>query len=176
MSEEVCKIDSIPERLHSITKDIVVEISDDDFFYMRHKKIEGAYDGNIPDHRIEDQSVHSKLMNEPTGCPEDVLYDSKNGDHFSELEYSYAIFDHLSIKSLDLPNINTEVKKDGVVVTPADVCTFKVRHDPTPCLYPHCEIILHVNGERKNKLASRYMKRLIKSKFAIIAEKNRMAV
>ena len=176
MLEEVCRIDSIPDRLHSIGKGIVKIIADTDFFYMRHERIEGAYLNSIPNHRVEDQSVHSKLLNLEFGCPEDVLYDSKNGNHFAESEYSYAVFDHLSIKKLDIPNLNTIMKKDGIVVKNADRYTFKVKHDPTPCIYPHCEIILVVNDREKEKLGSRHMKALIRTHFARIAEKNRPVV
>ena len=131
-----------------------------------------GYGDCIPEHRILDQSANSKLLNRG-GRVCDVLYDTKNGSHW--LTYQIAKLDVADILALELPNENT-IRKDreGNTIYSGDVYTFQVEHQPTMCMFPHCEIVALKNGVKQSQVNSNAMKTTIRAQFARIAEKARM--
>lgn len=183
-----CLIESIPARLHTtVRKDGVVEVrsfqqvKDSDRLFMRHLPLPvgepyGFGGAKIPTHdHLADQSVNSELINVPDGCACDVLFNTKDGNYFSN--YQIACFAVNEIRALKTPNPNTTIIKDRFnnSVQPTDVFTFDVIHSPTPCMYPHC-VIRAMKNEKpiENKQVSDGMKTLLRAKFAELAECRRL--
>lgn len=166
-----CHIGDIPSRLHALDRP-VIPIGDDDWLYMRHPPLADdlGYAFEIPGHRVEDQSVNSEKLNQPDGNPRDVLFDTRFGNHHIEMQI--ARLGAGEVRSLDIPNINT-IRKNGKgeIIQDADRYRFEVVHKPTPCMYPHCEIITLKNGERKP--VSSGIKSAIRWAFAQIADRHR---
>ncbi|MDB6154770.1 MAG: hypothetical protein JWL90_3223 [Chthoniobacteraceae bacterium] len=171
-SESECAEKGIPARLHCCGRESVQIIDSDDWLYMRHPPLSnGVYGFEIPEHRIEDQSVNSRKLSLPDGVPEDVLFDTKHGKH--HFDYQVARFRASEINSLEIPNPNTvivECKENEM-----DMYRFTVTHEPAPCMYPHCCIFLTKNKNTVKKVNSPYMKSAIRAKFAKLAEQNRLS-
>lgn len=183
-----CPIASIPARLHSATKQdgkvsaraIVPQIDDADCLFMRHPPLPDGqgygFNGvKIPSHdHLADQSVNSKLLNVPDGHPCDVLFNTKDGNHYSA--FQIACFVVSEIRDIKIGNPNT-IQKDrlGNTIKSADVYTFDVKHQPTPCMYPHCIVqAMKNNNQIENKQIRDVMKTLIRSRFAELAERRRL--
>jgi hypothetical protein len=61
--------------------------------------------------------------------------------------------------------------RHGAVIQ--DTFTFEIVHTPTPCMYPHCEILAKKNGVPPKKIAAG-IKTTVRTKFADLAELNRL--
>ncbi len=100
-----------------------------------------------------------------------MLYDTKTGDHYFDLQI--ARLPVADILALRIPNENTIIyNKDGSIREPAKVFSFEVKHEPTPCMYPHCAIYALRDGDRPRKVASG-IQSAIRLAFAQIAERSR---
>ena len=169
-----CLIRGIPFRLHTRARK-PVRVSRDDFMYMRHPPLpQGeSYHLEIPGHKcLKDQSANSEKINTPRGRPEDVLYDTSNGQH--KTSWQIAKLPVAEILDLKIPNKTTLVMNlDGTVRKPADEFTFEVIHEPTACVYPHCSMYALKNKTRPRDVASG-VKSAIRLEFAQIAERSRV--
>ena len=171
-----CTIASIPARLHSRGRAPVAFLRPTDWLYLRHPPQRRIWYGSqIQGHKhLDDQSVHSRLLNTPNGSPRDVLYNDQGGPHYCH--WGIAAFSVRQIGDLCLPNINTPIKKVKGQPPGLDVYTFLVCHCPTPCLYPHCEIYAYKNGDRVKRDIRNSMKSLIRKQFARLADRNRLVL
>ncbi len=167
-----CQFETIPEYLHSNEKSAVNEINEDDLFYMWFKGDLDEGSRMIPGHnKLHNQSVDSDLLN-PSGSASDVLFDTKNGEHNHEKGLSTATLDHKSIISFRKIDELKQVRLNKEVVYPKPVYTFKVVHSPTPCKFPHCEIILNVDDKQETEdsyIINKTMKTYIRLRFRNIA-------
>jgi hypothetical protein len=172
MAGDECLIGDIPPRLHQNGRSSE-GVQNDDVLYVRHPPLPSgeSYGITIPDHRVLNQSANSKLLNRG-GKACDVLYDTRNGNHW--LHYEIAKLDVTEILDLTLPNENTvQRNREGKVICPGDVYSFRVQHKPAPCMFPHCEIVALKNGAELTQINSNTMKTTIRAKFARMAEKAR---
>lgn len=173
--ESDCPIKDIPRRLHTAGRARCEHIENDDRLFMRHPPLPAGepYGFEIPGHaHLEDQSANSDKLNTPSGLARDVLFDTARGNHF--FGFQIACFDVTALRDLCIPNPNTVRKgRDGKVIQDADIYTFEVRHDPTPCMFPHCVIEARKNGQPPTKVSSG-IKAAIRMKFADLAEHNRI--
>ncbi len=164
-----CHIADIPRRLHWGGRPIR-EVPADDWIYMWHLPVPGSYmESDIfASFRVDGQSFNSHKLNHPNGDPRDVHYDTRYGKHRPEMQI--ARFGVGEVKLLDLPNKNTERKdRDGRLI--CDRYTFQIEHKPTPCMYPHCELVALKDG--KKRTVSPGVKTLIRDSFEEIAERHR---
>src|SRR6266480_5096962 len=139
VSQADCHIASIPSRLHTEGRAAVSSLPRNDWLYMRHKPLPlfKTYGSYIPGHdKLADQSANSRLLDKPLGSPNDVLFDTENGNHYRT--WQIAAFSLDEVTALSLPNEYTRFRKiKGVQVeVPPDIYTFRVIHRPTPCMYP----------------------------------------
>lgn len=170
---EGCWISNIPERLHSKGQSRRTILASDRVI-IRHEPLPDGkgYGFEIPGHRhLEDQSANSQLLNSPEGFYCDVLYDCKEGKHY--FGWEVACLDVEDLTTLALPNDNTLVRNSDGSTKAVDIFSFEVVHDPTPCMYPHCQIFALKDGMRVKKIQSGFMKTLIRARFAKLAEINR---
>jgi hypothetical protein len=171
-----CTIASIPARLHSRGRAPVASLRPTDWLYLRHPP-QGKlwYGSHIKGHdHLDDQSVHSRLLNKPHGSPRDVFYNEEDGSYY--WGWGIAAFSVRQIRALCLPNPNTPIKKVKGPPPGLDVYTFSVCHRPTPCLYPHCEIHAYKNGNRLTRNIRNSMKSLIRKRFARLGDRNRFVL
>ncbi|MEI7451409.1 MAG: hypothetical protein WCJ75_17505 [Desulfomonile sp.] len=148
-----------------------------DRLYLHHESIaiDEAYGFDIKGVRCVDQSANSNLLN-PVGDPCDVLYDTKNGGRLANKQI--ACIPVVELRQIAFPNPNMIKKNaEGQDITPAEAMhNFDVQHSPTPCMYPHCEILLYQNGERRSHINSNAVKSTIRRMFARIADQYRSEV
>lgn len=163
----------VPKRLHTRSRSKVNCVNTGDCLYIRHEPLvdSDSYGFEIPGHaHLENQSANSRILNEG-GYACDVLYDTKQGKHY--FKYEIACLDTEDIKNLQLPNKNSiRFDSKGNVKKQADLYFFKVKHDPTELMYPHCIIQACKNGDETTKI-SKGFKTFLRSKFAELADKNR---
>lgn len=172
---EKCSIDGIPRRLHAAGRRMWLALDVDDRLFMRHPPLKGGveYVFEIPGHsHLADQSVNSERINTPSGKIRDVLYDTVKGQH--HFDFQIACLDLKDIEALAVPNQNT-IKRDkkGNIVHDADIWSFRVSHEPVPCMYPHC-VIRALNNNQPAKSVSDGIKSVIRMNFADLAEKQRL--
>lgn len=169
--ETECRTAGIPRRLHKNYRP-VCEVPSGDWLYLWHPASTGSYGFEIfGKFRVESQSFNSHALNEPDGNPRDVLYDTETGRHRLELQIARVGVD--DIRSLDIPNDNTVVKDAmGKIIEYRDRYRFEVVHKPTPCMYPHCQLVTLKNGQQK-PVNSSDMKTAIREAFAELAERHR---
>src|SRR3954471_5160490 len=148
-SEPECTIRDIPRRLHRRRRAVRL-VPEHDWLFMRHPPLGPAehyglgWEGQFS---VRDQSVNSKLLNRPIGRPQDVLYDTRYGNHF--WHYEIAGFRAKEIRALIFPNPNSVQRdRNGQPKNDPDIFSFQLVHDPKPCMYPHCEILTFRNGDQ----------------------------
>ena len=169
-----CGIRTIPSRLHTRDRKAAPNLCPEDRLFIRHTPLPdgSGYEFQIPGHdHLENQSANSELLNRPDGFACDVLFDCRNGRH--HLGHQIACLEVTSVQDLLIPNQNT-IRKDrkGAIIADPDIYTFIVVHNPTPCMYPHCEILACKNGKPSNKVSSG-IKTTVRMRFAELAERNR---
>ena len=140
---------------------------------MRHEKVAGWEDyetSGIPGLRDIEQSVIAEILNE-RGCPADVLFDAGSGVFHAD--FRIVGLEVPRVLEVDIPNPNTVVTKKGKA-DPSDVTrfTFKIRHDPDACMYPHCVIETLKNGQAVTKIASPGVKTARRDEFGRLAQLN----
>ena len=170
-----CGIQTVPLRLHTSGREKAPTVANDDRVFIRHEPLGlgEVYGCRIAGHdSLEDQSANSEFLNGPKGFACDVLFDCKNGEHY--VDYHFACLNVSHIHQLAFPNANT-IRRDrfGNIIQDADIYTFEVVHMPTPCMYPHCEILAKKNGIAPKKVAAG-VKTIVRAKFAELAELNRL--
>lgn len=72
----------------------------------------------------------------------DVLYDDEHGQHM----FGWGVVE-ITVGVIESLRYTNPVTNDQV--------TFKLRHDPKPCMYPHSEVDVLVNGEPVAELKTR---------------------
>jgi hypothetical protein len=172
-----CLIFTIPVRLHSDGRGAVPSIDPRDWLYMRHPPLARGigYGSKIPGHdKLGDQSANSRLLNKSCGSPTDVLYDTADGNHL--WTWGIAGFSVRQITQLSLPNPNTAFRRVHGQPIPPDVYSFRVRHSPMPCMYPHCEIYAFKNNTERLHDIRNSMRTTIRRQFAQMADRNRWTV
>ncbi len=168
--EQACNVEGIPPHLHKRGRSSE-SIGDGDRLFLHHDAIDvGApYGFDIKGVRYLDQSANSEMLN-PDGSPCDVLYDTRNGGILANKQV--ACLPVAELRMLAFPNPN--LVKKGAPSPPAEAMhSFEVFHDPMPCMFPHCEIALFQNEQRKRSLNSSEVKSIIRRQFARVAEKYR---
>ncbi len=176
---------NLPARLHVNGRETVEEIEKDDFFYMRYPATGSGVNGfkflvKVPaktiiqehdkisghDH-LEDQSVNSKLLNTPDGKCSDVLLDPTTGE--PRPGWGAVAIAHQSILEFEFED-PSQLKKVAESRTPptepVDRYTFKVRHDPTTCMYPHCVIELYRGDKLITDLKNKTVQTYIRTEFS----------
>jgi hypothetical protein len=172
-SPDKCRIKDIPRRLHTRRRS-TKHVSSEDFLYIRHPPLPAGqpYVGQIEGFRLQDQSGNSQLINVPHGEARDVLFNTKNGDHY--VGYQIAKLPVAAIRQFKYPNASSVRYKDGRALNEPDEFTFDVRHVPTPCMYPHCVIRTAKNGtDLGNRRVAEGVRTAIRIGFAELAERNR---
>lgn len=172
-----CPIATIPKRLHRRNRAAVAKVDGDNWLYIRHPPLKAGEpygSKGIPGHdHMHNQSANSHNINRPRGRPTDVLYDSADGDHF--FGWRIAGLRVREVEGLNLPNENTTYKRvKGVhIQVDPDLYSFRVAHDPKPCMYPHCEIRAFKNRQLLTRDIKNSMRTVIRREFGKLADKNR---
>jgi len=135
-----CTLTYIPERLHSIGKEIVSDFSIGEELYYRcdieectkpYQKLSKLYDIS-----------HNRNFGDSENFPkDDVLYDidpSTERERIANKHINVSI-----IKSLS--NNNTFEKSLQSDVDPSIIMHIKLLHDPLPCMYAHCVFEISLN-------------------------------
>lgn len=173
LKPERCNTKGIPYRLHTNGRSKHKNLSSEDRFFLRHPPIinQVGYGFEIPQFRLTRQSGNSEQIN-LNGKIRDVLYDTKEGKHHKDFQIASLPLKDISNLSIPNPNSNTKNNK-GAVIKPADIYSFEVVHEPTSCMYPHCEIITNKNGNPVKDVSSPLVKSTIRLKMAEIADLHR---
>lgn len=90
--------------------------------------------------------------------PKDCLYDGENGKHC--LNFGVAEFCVESIEALTKAHPQ---EKDTVY-------TFRVKHVPLECLYPHCEIWAYKNGAPVEEIKPASVKTWLRDELSRLAK------
>lgn len=168
---EVCSRESIPIRLHRMGRPKLEAGEASDHLYIRHppRDMSEPYILQIPGHnKLQNQSVNSELLN-AEGSPSDVLFNTKCDPHFTDS--NIAKIAAQDVINLQLPNPHVMRVVKAKTTNEPVVYQFKIEHDPTPCMYPHCVIQAYKDGEKVDKNIDGYMKTEIRKIFAKLAEK-----
>lgn len=178
-SDVCCSIDGIPGHLHQKGREPVDTLHEDDRLFLWHSAFVAGerYSGTIPGFRKEvgSQSCNSELLN-PEGDPGDVTYDTrKGGAKMPNLQV--ACIPLAELKQVVVPHRDF-IRLDPETNKPLEPKEFKnlhltVRHDPTPCMYPHCEIKVLLDGAEKKEVP-RSLRADFITQLATIAEQNRL--
>ncbi len=167
-----CEHKSIPERLHSLGRTRVSELSLDDWIFLRHhplKPDESYTETGIPGFTTKQQSVISRDLN-PSGGPKDVLYDGGEGVYRED-----QVVAGMCIRAIaPLPNERSRVRKSDGTET-VDVYSFLIVHDPDGCMYPHC-VIKILKGEQESVVNNTTLKTAIRQYFGKLVEPNAAAL
>ncbi|SHI37742.1 hypothetical protein [Flavobacterium terrae] len=140
-----CSLAYIPNRLHSLGKEIIPEFSIGEELYYRCS----FNDLVKPYQSISLYDVsHNRNFNDTINYPkDDVLYNidsDKNIERIPEKEISTTV-----IKSL---SENGTFEKILVSKNNPDlIAKIKLNHDPKPCMYPHCVFEISLNNVIVNK-------------------------
>lgn len=110
--------------------------------FLRDREISAQY------LRISDLSVNrEKYSKVPT---EDVLFDIKAGKHFLSygvIEFQVGFVEALSFRHPDDKN---------------DIYSFKIKHEPEECMYPHSVLMVLLNKKECNKLQPKSLRSLFR--------------
>lgn len=155
MSNSRCAELGVPSHLHSAGRPIDESISPDEIMY--HRIPPSAVSGTVamPEaFKTTRTSVVRKLL---THGPQDCLYDGQNGRHC--LDFGVAELSVLGIESLTKMHPQ---EKDTVY-------TFRVKHVPLECLYPHCEIWTFKNGSAVEEIKPASVKTWLRGRLSELA-------
>jgi hypothetical protein len=143
--------------------------------FLRHPKlppgVETFAEGDgIPEFRYCDQSTNSRALN-PQGRPDDVLFNAKTGERHDDWEVASLPVDQTKgVRSIKFPyDKAVRVPGKGQTLQRVDY-TFDVRHNPHPCMYPHCVIDTKADGKIVNKINPEHVRSLIRNQFAVMAD------
>lgn len=84
--------------------------------------------------------------------PSDALYDGANGNHC--FDFGVVQFSVGRVESLGTPHPETHAP-----------FTFRVKHDPIECIYPHCEIETYLDGILIPDIKPKSVKTWLRNKF-----------
>lgn len=145
--EERCSVLSIPERLHTAGRPKDPVFDEEELLYRRFfmlgPKEEWSMVGNDPSAQIFDLSEDSYNRSKYCEQAEDVLYNTKQehnlGQHYNNagilsLKIHQLLSDDTIVVDRNIPNVERRF-------------TFGVEHAPEPCMYPHSNVNVLVNGE-----------------------------
>jgi hypothetical protein len=109
--------------------------------------------------------------------PFDVLYGvTDKGHHFDEHVAKLTVGE---VEMIDYPNMGTEIKdRTGKIIKEAARYSLRVMHEPEQCMYPHCELRLHIDDkpyDNKKKVPPR-VKTNMRHECAMIAERYRSEI
>jgi hypothetical protein len=172
-SDDECLRKRIPSRLHTLDRKPVPEFAATESLFVRHEPLGSAatYIGQIPlPKNVEDQSANREKFCESAL---DVLYDTKEGNHF--YDYEIAKVKVGDIEAFRYEAIGPEKRNErGEKIQEVRRFTLKAIHEPTRCMYPHCTIQLYENGEKfERNDAPKSAKTNIRREFAKLANQYR---
>lgn len=169
---EKCETEGIPVHLHTNGMTPVDRIEDSDLLYMRHPHQEDSF-GFKFEYRPVNQSANSASLN-PNGQADDVRYDTTTGEKDDSVMVVTLPVSEIRAMKFPNPNLLNRKDKNQQIIPPReeDNFYFDAVHDPTPCMYPHCEISTMQEGKRLSKVSDG-MRRYLRSRFGGIAEKFR---
>lgn len=138
-----CKFKHVPKRLHLDDKDIISSFEVGEQIYRRCKpeQIENPFNSiSIADVSTNRQGFQENIIS----VPEDVLINTTSN--------SPEILDEQVVCVLEI----TDLLKSGIYFkefsqTKGDaihVAALELVHDPTICMFPHCEFRVHLNGQQ----------------------------
>jgi hypothetical protein len=132
MADSHCLSLGIPERLHREERPEDQHFEETEFLY---RWLASTY----PDSELKEsfrltpgESVNRKKYSD---YPADVLFDIRHGNH--RIGQAILPFQVGQLQQ-DFP-----IEKNGQTV----VYTYRVRHKPEGCMYPHCEVEIRSNGQ-----------------------------
>lgn len=160
-SQQSHNCNNIPPILHTNTRKEVQSFNKDEKIWRRFPLISQFGKSNIQNRNGKERPSISlfSFKNGGMSCnrelfsqsPQDVLYNTDSPEHFFDwgiLEFVYG----------DISKLNT-----------ADI-TFAIVHKPTPCMYPHIEILCNKYSEEANEIIPDELKIQVRQKLQSISE------
>lgn len=169
--KETCEAPGIPAYLHGTEREPSI-ISPTDRLYLWYKEKPGISEFLLQEFDCAAQSANSHELN-PDGSPEDVLYDVVNGGKPANRRLACLAVEEILTASF--PNTFSTVK-DPVTkrqVPVNETYTWEVVHDPTGCMFPHCEIRAKCNGAFVTEVQSRSFRSKLRGEFSQLAARFR---
>lgn len=135
-----CKLEYIPERLHSNDKPIVQTFLEGEELYYRCKEDECSR----PYDKISLYDIsHNRNFNDPENFQKsDVLFNIIEDDE-------RELYDNFNTSVLRIQNLQgspTYTKQIPSREDPELIVIIKLLHDPIPCMYPHSVFEVSING------------------------------
>jgi hypothetical protein len=150
-----CSALGIPTHLHSGTRPVNDVFLDAETVYYRAPpmKVEG---GKVLPEAFKTTKT-SVVRKRDTAGPEDCLYDGKDGKHC----FDFGVAELAVGKIQSLSKAHPQ-EQDSVY-------TFKIRHDPLECMYPHCEIRTYKGGSEVGEIKPPSVKTWLRLELSRIA-------
>jgi hypothetical protein len=132
-SDPECKKLGFPDHLHSNSRPLVPQFEQEECVYRRYLPDQVLKDG-MPPIAIFDSNKMSVSAARFCNSPLDALYDAISGQNLVSFGIVSLKVRHIEEKEYRHPDTNVIYK-------------FRVRHDPTQCYYPHCEVDVLTDGQ-----------------------------
>jgi hypothetical protein len=145
MADPACVALGIPERLHTEGREPDSQFADSELLYRR---IAGGYEREDLIAAFSLKPGESLNRQRYSAYPQDVLFNIVDGNH--HVGSTILAFEVRQVRQQIPQSVNNQV------VT----YSFRLKHKPEDCMYPHCEIEVWENGRLVDRVPGSLRRKL----------------